>query len=268
MYVVPANSVIKPSGGGGGKGSTQSSPNAAGPADYISYNYNDSGFKDVGHVVISADGFEGGGNLGDLFFDSGSIAYHSYEGPSQASGVLVINIHPWMALGSFSSGPADSPEAADRFDKPSDSMYSEKKTMGAAAQTAAQGHAASAQQQKGAYSKTLKSVAQSYAQTKLYQNKYFDRQGSITMDFNPQWVPGTGGTLFMRESGMYISFFVTSVTHKIDIVAPNSGQAITIVNFSCGRLGTSPTGADKDEFLGYNGGSEVGVQKSFLGDIS
>jgi hypothetical protein len=41
---------------------------------------------------------------------------------------------------------------------------------------------------------------------------------------------------------------------------------MTTVNFSCGRIGSSPAGVSSDKFLGYNQGKESGVQSGFLGD--
>jgi hypothetical protein len=106
-----------------------------------------------------------------------------------------------------------------------------------------------------------------YAETKYYQAKYYDRMGSLNMDFNPKWVPGTGGTLYVRATGVMLSFYVTSVTHRIDTSAPNHGNASTTVNFCCGRIGSGPEGVSADRYLGYDAGKESGIQGSYVGDM-
>ena len=42
---------------------------------------------------------------------------------------------------------------------------------------------------------------------------------------------------------------------------------MTIVNFCCGRMGTSPVGVESDKFLGYDRGMESSVQSAFVSDI-
>jgi hypothetical protein len=68
----------------------------------------------------------------------------------------------------------------------------------------------------------------------------------------------------VRETGSTLAFYVTNVTHRIDVSAPNTGTAITTVSFSCGRFGGAGTGSDT--FLGYDLGKEQGVQSGFIGD--
>jgi hypothetical protein len=87
------------------------------------------------------------------------------------------------------------------------------------------------------------------------------------MDFNPNWVPGTSGTLYIRETGNFIAFYVTGVTHRIEMSVPHSGHAITSITFCCGRMGASPPGVDADLFLGYNLAKEQAIQAAFVADI-
>jgi hypothetical protein len=114
---------------------------------------------------------------------------------------------------------------------------------------------------------SLRDVLKNYAETKYYQARYGDRQGSITLDFNPKWVPGTSGSLYVRETGTFVAFYVTGVTHRIEMGAPHNGTAMTSITFCCGRVGASPPGVEQDMYLGYNLAKEKAIQAAFLSDI-
>ena len=106
-----------------------------------------------------------------------------------------------------------------------------------------------------------------YAEIKFYQARYGDRRGTITMSFNTNWAPGASGTLYVRETGFSLDFWVESVTHRVDMTPPAGGSAITIINFCCGRMGTSPVGVDEDKFTGYNKSKETDFINKFISDI-
>lgn len=268
MFVVPDNSVLKKSGKPPARGKIQTTPNEAGPADYVSYQYNDNGYRDIAGVVICNDGFVGGTSIGSLNWENGGVGYYmEAEDLSQASGIYVVQAHPWMALASRGPSSADSAKAADRMDKASDPMYKGRQTMSEAASATKDAYASKTKDKKETVSKYAKDIFENFAQTKFYQMRFGDRQGTITMDFNPSWVPGTGGTLYVRETSSTLTFYVQSVTHHIDMSSPNNGTAITSVNYCCGRLGRSSVGTTEDKFLGYNTGKESSVQKEFLSDM-
>jgi hypothetical protein len=267
-YVIPENSVLKKKGGAPSKGKLQSAPNAAGPADYVSYHYNDNGYRDVAGVVVSTDGYVGGASLGGLSWETGGAGFFMEEkGLSQASGIYVAQAHPWMCLSSQFPSAGDSAKGADKMDKKSESMYGKKKGLEQSASETQTAHAEKAKEKKESLSSYAGDVIKNYAETKFYQVRFGDRQGSITMDFNPYWVPGTGGTLFVRETECMLTFYVQSVTHRIDMSAPSNGTAITTVSYTCGRIGKESVGTTEDKFLGYNTGKEEGVQVSFLSDM-
>lgn len=267
MWVVPMNTVVKPNGGsptGGGK--LQDKPNAAGPADCIAYSYNDVGYRDIACVIVQAEDLAGGVDIGSPGSSRDHLTHYAEpEGTSKASGVLVVKNHPWMAAFPMAGAPSDAKEPKQRLDQ-QESMYPDKQDFAAAARLS-RGVAEEVAAKKKNVEELVSEVLENYAQTKFLQARYGDRQGSITLDFNPKWVPGTGGTLYLREIGTTLSFYVTSVTHHIDLSAPSSGTAITTVSFTCGRAGSGPVGTESDKFLGYNAGKEKGVQGSFLSDI-
>lgn len=267
MWVVPMNTVVKPKGGsptGGGR--LQYSPNAAGPADCISYNYNDVGYRDIACVIVMAEDLAGGVDIGTPGYSRDHLAHYvEKEGTSKASGVLVVKNHPWMAAFPMAGASSDAKKTKQQLDQ-QESMYAKKQDFITAAGTS-KDIAAEVLKKKKDLADAAQEVLENYAQTKYLQSRYGDRQGSITMDFNPYWVPGTGGTLYIREISTTLSFYVTSVTHHVDLSPPASGTAITTVSFTCGRSGSGPQGADSDKFLGYDAGKESKLQYAFLGDI-
>ena len=267
MWAVPMNTVVKPNGGsptGGGK--LQYKPNAAGPADCIAYSYNDVGYRDIACVIVNGENLAGGIDIGEPSFTRDHLAHYVDEsGISKASGVLVVKNHPWMAAFPNKPAPADAQETKEELDQ-TGTMYGVKKGFSAGAEEAKK-TAEEISKKKENIVDAAQEILENYAQTKFLQARYGDRQGSITLDFNPKWVPGTGGTLYIREISTTLSFYVTSVAHHIDLSPPNSGTAITTISFTCGRAGSGPEGADEDKFLNYNAKKEGIVQQAFIADI-
>lgn len=267
MYVIPINSMIKQPTSAPGFRQLQDEPNAANPADYNSYLYNDNGYRDILSVLVTCPENIGGLFLGGPTFASGALGeYIEEDGLTQASGVLVVPIHPFMLLAHHTDRPSDAKDAKSRLDSVSESMYDTKKAYESVKQQVKQAYVSRDKEKKESQAEFLKPLSDNYAEIKFYQARYADRQGTITMDFNPGWVPGTGGRLYIRETGMFIAFYVNSVTHRVDMSAPNAGTAMTIVNFNCGRIGSSPAGVSEDKFFGYDIGKEKKIQEAFLQD--
>ena len=267
MFVVPANSVLKQSSGSPGRGALSGKPNQAYPSDYNSYVYNDNGYRDVGCVLVLTPGWKDGANVGALASDRGLIGEYCTS-LGGGTGVLAVHSHPWMGLTPTGDVPSKTITKTLRQLDGKGGMVNSATSFSGAKGASKGTTALGVSGKKDDVSKLVKSALDNYAETKMYQAKYIDRQGSITMDFNPNWVPGTGGSLFIRETGMTLAFCVTNVTHRIDVSAPNNGTAITTVSFNCGRLGASPPGTSSDVFLGYDSGKEQGVQGAFVGDNS
>jgi hypothetical protein len=268
IFAVPINSVINQELTVPSFKKIQDKPNICYPADYNSYTYNDNGYRDIATVLVSTAGYVGGTYLGGITFDNGAVAHFAEQkNQSQASGVLVVQAHPWLLASPIATLATDSKEGRKTQDQPSISQTEEGAEDFTSSSQEAKGDAASRQKEKDKdVQKQLKTVLDNYAETKFYQSRYSDRQGSITMDFNPDWVPGTSGALYVRESQMWLVFYVVSVTHRIEVGAPANGTAITIINYNCGRMGKKPPGVDKDEFLGYDKGKEQKVRDQFIQD--
>jgi hypothetical protein len=269
IFAVPINSVINQELTVPSLKKLQDKPNICYPADYNSYTYSDNGYRDISTVIVNTDGYVGGTYLGGITFDNGAVAHFAEEKDiSQASGVLVVRAHPWLLMSPIATLSTDSKEGRKNQDLPGVPQTEEGAEDFNSSTTEAKGDAASRQKEKDEdVKKQLKTVLDNYAETKFYQSRYADRQGSITMDFNPDWVPGTSGALYVRESQMWLVFYVVSVTHTVEVGAPNNGTALTIINYNCGRMGKKPPGVDKDEFLGYDKGKESSVRQQFIQDI-
>ena len=283
MFVVPGNSVIK---------RDTDTPehqaiggiNEAYPSDFSSYSYNDNGYRDIAHVVVIPNNSISGANIGTPTYDPSNIAHYTdpAEKISEATGVLVIRSHPFMDMGPLARAVKDT-AIPPQADKTATTLHSEKKDLKGAASESEDGEKKINKQRKETYSKTVgtgdgskdsgPAPLANFAQVRLFQEKYHDRTGSITLEFNPDWVPGTGGVLCVRhgnkEGGViFVSFNVTSVTHHISTGAPNSGQAITTISFNCGRIGDGPIGIDSYDYFGYDLKKEMDVQKAYLRGIT
>jgi hypothetical protein len=268
IFAVPINSVLKPTGKAPSFRSTQSEINAAGPVDYVAYTYNDVGYRDIANVIVTAGGYAGAphslGSVGGV--DYNHVAHFSEKaGLSKASGVLVVKSHPWASAVKLGYTATDGKSAKQQMDS-TDSMYKNQTTYDSTVIEVSKQKAARVDVKKQSLD-FVKAALTNYAETKFYQARFADRTGSFTMDFNPYWAPGTGGTMYIRETGTFVAFYVTSVTHNIDVAPGQSGNASTSVDFCCGRVGSSPAGTNSDAFLGYDAGKEKAIQKAFVSDI-
>ena len=267
-FVVPINSILKPEEYTPKPQTLQKEPNKGGPADYNGYSYNDNGYRDIGSVVVTTAGYKGGNYLGGVSFDRGACEYFTPpEDQSNASGVHVVRAHKFMAIsptyGNKKDGEAKGVSDAD---KTTPNLINVDQTCEAAQSEAKEAQETVAKDKNEEYKDFLSKILKNFAETRFYQERFRDRSGSITFDFNPQWVPGTGGQIFIKETGMTLAFYVTAVTHRIDLSPPMNGSAITVVNYVCGRLGKPGTvmGPKEDTFLGYNTDKEKDIQKGFM----
>ena len=267
MWVVPERSFIEQKHKRPGLKEFSKEINQANPADYNSYIYSDNGYKDIFAVLVGSEIPMGGTEVVSFSLERGYIGWYVDEKKlTQATGVLIIKNHPFSPFYSMNENNfADAKEMKNKADSP-ETFYGQRRSYGSNKQEEDQKERNKEKKEK--YKEGLGTdILNNYAETKFYQARYGDRQGSITLEFNPKWCPGTSGTLFVRETSFYLDFWVESVTHRIDISPPAGGSAITIISFSCGRMGTTPIGVDEDKFLGYNQGKEKGAREAFVQDI-
>ena len=262
-YIVPINSVIKQKKYKPGVGQLSTEVNKAGPADYNSYVFSDVGFRDINSVILLSPGYVGGPSVGGFGFDNAQLAsYTAPESEAKGSGIYTVRAHPWMYASPISPTGPDAKQGKANMDS-ENSPYSKKITFEEASTETAKSTAERAQAKAQQIANTQQKILMNFAETKYYQARFTDRQGTITMDFNPNWVPGAGGILYVRETEMYLHFFVDTVTHHVETNAPNVGSAITSVHFSCGRFGKDPVGGTQDLFLGYNADIEEKLRTAY-----
>lgn len=267
-FVVPINSVLKPEKYSPNQFQLQTKPNKGGPADYNGYSYNDNGYRDIAHVVVTTGGYKGGNYLGGVSFDRGANAYFSAkEEETNASGVHVVRAHKFMLISpTFGTKKDGDQKGITDADKTTADLINVDQTCSDAQNEVKKNEETVAKEKHEEYKDFLSKVLENFAETKYYQEKYRDRNGTITLDFNPQWVPGTGGQIYIRETEVTLAFYVTAVTHRIDVSPPMNGSAITVVNYVCGRVGKpgEVMGAEEDTFLGYTTKKEQEIQKDFM----
>jgi len=271
IFVVPERSFIKQTHTSPGIKEESSTPNATYPADYNGYTYNDNGYRDVLAVILSNEMPIGGTQLVDLPYDPGLVGVYKDENElTQASGVLVVPEHPFsMFYNNNDNNFHDAHELKDTADSTGQAYHPESKKYDDALGSPDEKQAERATDKKQKYADILSGGEDlnNYAEIKFYQARYGDRRGSITMSFNTKWAPGASGTLYVRETGFSLDFWVESVTHRVDMTPPAGGSAITIINFCCGRMGTTPVGVEEDKFTGYNKGKETEFINNFISDI-
>lgn len=269
IWAVPMNSMVKQELTPPGPEQLQTKPNRAYPADYVSYNYNDAGYRDVCSVLVKVSEAVAGTYYGGLSFERGfSMDFTDDKEMSQASGVLVVSAHPWM-VPTPTGGSADQAKKvrAQADNKGTPMQQSTPTYSGAKGQNKSE--AKQEQKKKDeTYKEELNEILKNYAETKLYQTRFADRTGSIVMDFNTDWVPGTSGLLWIHECQTWLQFYVVSVTHKVEVAPTSNGTAITIVNYRCGRIGDDPSAVDSDKYLGYDKSKEDAVRQAWIGDTT
>jgi hypothetical protein len=269
IWAVPLNSMIRQELSPPGPQELQTKPNRAYPADYVSYTYNDAGYRDVCSVIINSPKVVAGTYLGDLSFERGySMDYTDEHKISQASGVLVVNTHPWMLPHPTGVSANQVPQTRDKADQAKTPMQDGAKDYSGAKNESKSKVKEEQKKKDSTYEQELNEILKNYAETKLYQTRFADRTGAIVMDFNTDWVPGTSGLLWIHETQLWLQFYVVSVTHKVEVAPTANGTAITIVNYRCGRIGDNPAAVDSDKYLGYGKEQEDAVRQAWIGDTT
>jgi len=264
VFMLPDNGFLTPVQGAEG------TTNQALSSEFLSWNYDSNGWKDVGLVALIRDyGFTGTGigtGLGSrLPMFVGAYPPGGENPVTRSSGMVVLRQHPFMfydaagynEVGNCAKRTATmTPDMTSNY--PSASTWSGGKVP----------WVPTLQQSATTGDDVLTNVANNYAQTKLYQLRYGDRVGSITLPLNSNWAPGACGVLETKQGGVYCFFFVQSVTHELSISSSNTGNATTTVVFSCGRVGTNPLSIGKDEFFNYTPDQMHSMAQQFVVDVS
>ena len=269
IWAIPINSMIRQELSPPSKKQLQTKPNRAYPADYVSYTYNDAGYRDVCSVIIRTPEMVAGTYMGGISFERGySMDYTDEHKLSQTSGVLVVEAHPWMMPHPTGGSSNQVPQTRDKADQKKTPMQDGSKEYDGAKSEAKSKAKGEQEKKDGTYQQEFNAILKNYAETKLYQTRFGDRTGSIVMDFNTDWVPGTSGLLWIHETKTWLQFYVVTVTHKVEVAPASNGTAITIVNYRCGRIGDNPAAVDTDKYLGFDKGLEDNVRQAWIGDTT
>ena len=107
-----------------------------------------------------------------------------------------------------------------------------------------------------------------FAQIEYCRTKYGDRTGSINTYYFNNFTPGAVGTLYTRQPGVFLDFYINTVTHSFSL-SENGGNARNSINFSSGRLGNSTnTGLDRIELYDYTYADSLVLCDNFTKDIA
>lgn len=283
IIAVPNNGFITFPHNVPGVGMHSGTTNAAYPADYNAFSYNDNGYVDVGYVALVSNIPMSVDSV--VTYGAYQGSYPSLGGTSNSSGasLLILEANPLIF------------QAADPyFAKDTNNVTAQNTQTGKQSSVAAGGtsipHTGAITEQVQSnptavqtasinnYNTNLQSFGDNYAELKFFQARYGDRMGSISSRFNSNWCPGTVGTLFSRGvgdsnsktqdgTGIWLDYFVQGVTHRVSLSAPNGGTATTSINFNCGRLGVQTSSVASDKLYNYAYGQVQKAQKAFLADI-
>jgi len=236
--------------------------NVAYPAQFTNLSFNDNGYRDIRYcVLVGPQGWITGANYQPVQTTLG--LYEDKD--SKSTGIVILPVPDLLSM--ITSGAAGIIQKDARTNLAAGNGHSLNNTNQV-------GDTDKSTKKEDSVVTTSSNVIEGarikynkWAQIKYYQLKYADRTGSILMSFNPNWCPGTSGLAYTRYPGILVDFFVDSVSHRVSLTAPNTGEATTAIQFSSGRVnGASISGAD--EFYNYDLAKMKKIQKSFVQDIS
>lgn len=216
------------------------------PAEYTGFSFNDNGYRDLKGVYLI-----GGPMLmpterteSYLRVDQGRYIDNTVS----LGGMMVMPLPgylvPVMNYSYLIQNKGNNQKLNSGADKPSNVDTIDKAVLSFRTPTA----------EYASYLTQQYALLDNFAQMEYLKLKYRDRTGSINAIFDTNWAPGAVGTMYTRNPGTYIDFFVTSVSHNFNVQVPNGGNATTQISFNSGRVGSSAGGAgvDQVDFYRYN----------------
>ena len=242
------------------RGKTATRPNIIFPAEYDHVSFNDNGFVNIKGVYVIADqGAKIAGSGPAAVVDMG---YYSDPNPNANGNITVETLPTLVSYGLVEASVQGGAGLQPRI-KQNKSLLGKQLTHGQVSLAVNSSNA-----------KTYDSWAQrlifmqQWAEMEYCKLKYDDRTGNINTYFRNNWAPGAAGTLYTRQPGTFIDFFVTDVVHNFTMSPPNSGTATTSISFKSGRMGTTTgTGIDTLQLYKYNYASAQSFSQLFINDI-
>lgn len=273
LYVIPQSNFLKLDGSCPAVGAQSTAPNQAYPADYSNFVLNDNSYKNIKYCLVTPiSGTAGNGNRNVAAnlqrMGCYPTAGNDLQPDDGSSGVLLVTVPPWMgktiqnavflntkvlsANQSNAYGASGKTKELDSVDAAKQIIDDPMNMAGTLAE-----------------SNEVKALLDNCAKARFLTEKYIERTGSFSLEFNPNWVPGTTGFLASRQPKALFNFYVTSVTHNISTSGGKSGSATTQINFNSARYGGSMgviPSIEINELYGYSSGSMSGVQDMWLSD--
>lgn len=234
-------------------------PNVIFPAQYTSYQFDDSGVSDIKACVLTIP------PMGDSDISpTTSNEWGVYVDENGKGGVKYMQAPIVVSLGSDTVAVESRKEVRSvttsagvtkREEVTSGSLTTQKENREQQAQTilvdAKDGNT------------KAKEYANKWAKIMYLQNKYKDRGGSISVPFTFMAAPGAVGSIYTRSAGMFIDFFVTAVRYDLSVAPNNQGSATTTINFNCGRVGASNS-VDTIDVYGFSAQDSLNFAFDFV----
>jgi hypothetical protein len=219
-------------------------PNIAYPVQYTSLGFNDSGYRDVSGVYLIAS-VQNRDAVDAFYQDPTALAGRGGILGVDMPYLIAFNSTAVLAAASSLQGMAHgdplraSTPAADR------TGVQEADQAAAVAQLAELERLSLDEQtlvnnarSQAAVERSF-ALARSWAEQEYYKIKLTDRIGGIQGEFQPRFVPGAAGSIYLRHPGVYIDCYVTAVSHTLRMQAPDQAEASTSVSFNGGRIGST-----------------------------
>lgn len=256
-WIVPAGSFIQLDSPTPGQGQHATAANTVYPADFVSFNFNDNGYVDIGSCYVVGTK----SSILSTNFPRGELGYFAEPGGAEKSaGIFVAQLPTWIdgvweeavAKGRKNLIAANKLDFNGKADTEKDKLVQDYKSQ-------------TTESNEALISDDLQKYFNAYAQSRYFQQKYRDRTGSINTILKTNICPGTACVLYSRYPGHFLDGVVASVSHSVEIT-PNGGSASSSISFSHGRLGKG-LGVDTDELYGYSRSKMTAVQEGFVSDI-
>lgn len=226
-------------------GSSTSKINEVSPRDYASVSFHDTGYKDIKAVGVIADPLAIRRNPDPKLTQF--LGFYLSPDESTKTGAVLVTSFPTIITCELNLGAILNTEKQQFRQVEGRANCDDKidydrqvKILTAAADV------------YDAQTRNYKEFFNNWAEIKYYQMKYMDRTGSVELAFNPYWVCGVPCVIYLKQLGLYIDAFVTTVKHSIYVSPPHNGRAFTTVTFNCGRIGYDEESIGIDNFRYYN----------------
>jgi hypothetical protein len=276
LYIVPQTNFLLLQGKCPNHEEQSILPNQAYPADYSNFVLNDNSYKNIKYCIISA--------LSELTVQMAKtnlVNMHNlgvYPSPNDhngipddgSSGILFTYAPPWLANPLHASVALNNTttSANQTLPLPISGNMTDLAAI-AAAQTAIRAIDESLVSQYGKDNVRIRNILNNHAKARFLTEKYSDRTGSFSLQFNPRWVPGTTGFLASRQPKVMFNFYVTGVNHNIVTHGGKSGTASTQISFNSARYGGSVDNipsVSQNELYHYTSNEMKALQSKWLSD--